>query len=38
MFRKNFLQIDVIKHVHELLQKNHVEHNIIYARFNIYYY
>ena len=38
MFRKKFLQIDVIKHVHELLQKNYVERNIIHARFSIYYY
>ena len=38
MFRKKFLQIDVIKHVYESLQKNYVERNIIYVRFNIYYY
>ena len=37
-FRKKFLQIDVIKHVHESLQKNHVERNITHARFSIHYY
>ena len=38
MFRKKFLQIDVIKHVHESLQKDHVERNITYARLNTHYY
>ena len=38
MFRKFFLQIDVIKHVHKSLQKNYVERNIIHVQFNIYYY
>ena len=38
MSRKKFLQIDVIKHVHESLQKDHVERNIIYARLSTHYY
>ena len=38
MSRKKLLQIDVIKHVYESLQKNHVERNIIHAKFNVYYY
>ena len=38
MFRKKSLQIDVIKHVHESLQKDYVERNIIHAKLNVHYY
>ena len=38
MFKKKLLQIDVIKHIYEFFQKEHVERIIIYKRLNIYYY
>ena len=38
MFKKKSLQIDVIKHIHEFLQKEHVERIIIYERLSIHYY
>ena len=38
MFWKKLLQIDIIKHIYKSLQKNYVERNIIFTRFNIYYY
>ena len=38
MFRKKFLRIVVIKHMHKLLQKNYADRNIIYERLNIHYY
>ena len=38
MLRKKLLQIDIIKYIYELLQKDYVERNITFTRLNIYYY
>ena len=38
MFKKKLLQIDVIKHIHEFFQKEHVGRIITYERLSTYYY
>ena len=38
MFRKKFLRIVVIKHMHKSLQKNYVDRSIIYKQLNTHYY
>ena len=38
MSKKKLLQIDVIKHIHEFFQKEHVGRIIIYERLSIHYY